>query len=495
MPSPLANKPAAKQRPPPARPPPAPQFCTSSRIVAGVDPRDQPLAVEATQMRRPSWKTLDPRRWWQRTPPPKSRPRPASPWHRTPRIANGCALCETCGALTVRRPLCCFISLTLSATRSGRARVSGARDQRTVHAQLQAVGGLRRQLSRAARARRSRRTHARQGSVAVVGRAWRPARAVVTVSDQSKRSQRAPVRAEPKRADVARWRFPSLIADRVMRLPASETRNAASRARARVGAESPVRAGGALIRITSIVANAIPRRDERACESGRGHREGGPPPPGACRWQHCVDPRRLGPPASSAPATTGLDPSLRTGYGQAYSRLRGCAVSKSRGRAGDENDLSVTGRTNPHQTAQAGRRVVVAELQRRDATDVTFLQKERQIDVRASNAARTRTVTIRVKTKTRGNWHASVKDGAARGLAASKQDFWVLVDLGPGGQQLPKFFVMPGRWIREHIDEHYAWWLSIHGGQRPVNPASPHVAIEPSAVAQWQDRWDVLGIF
>jgi hypothetical protein len=155
----------------------------------------------------------------------------------------------------------------------------------------------------------------------------------------------------------------------------------------------------------------------------------------------------------------------------------------------------VTGRTNLHQTAQAGRHFVAAELERRNATDVTFFQKERQIDVRASNALRTPTVTIRVKTKTRGNWHASLKDGAARGLATSDQDFWVLVDLGPGGQQPPKFYVMPDRWIREHIDEHHAWWLSIHGGQRPVNPASPHVAIEPAAVAQWQDRWDLLGIF
>ena len=76
------------------------------------------------------------------------------------------------------------------------------------------------------------------------------------------------------------------------------------------------------------------------------------------------------------------------------------------------------------------------------------------------------------------------------------QRFWVLVDLGPrGGGDSPKYFVMPDGWIRRHIKEHHDWWLAIHGGQRPVNPASPHVAIQPNAVEEWQDRWDVLGIF
>jgi hypothetical protein len=155
----------------------------------------------------------------------------------------------------------------------------------------------------------------------------------------------------------------------------------------------------------------------------------------------------------------------------------------------------VSPRTNPHQTAEAGRQFVVAELERRHAADVTFFKKDRQTEIRASNARRTRTVTIRVKTKTSGNWHANLKEGASRGLATSYHDFWVLVDLGPDGRHGPKFFVMPDRWTREHIDRHHEWWLSIHGGQRPVNPASPHVAIEPAAVAEWQDRWDLLGIF
>ena len=139
--------------------------------------------------------------------------------------------------------------------------------------------------------------------------------------------------------------------------------------------------------------------------------------------------------------------------------------------------------------------MVVAELKRRQAVDVTFFKKDRQTDLRASNARRTRTVTIRVNTKTSGNWHANLKVGASRGLASSYHDFWVLVARGPDGRRRPKSFVMPDCWIREHIDPHHDWWPSIHGGQRPVNPASPHVAIEPAAVAEWQDRWDLLGIF
>jgi len=150
------------------------------------------------------------------------------------------------------------------------------------------------------------------------------------------------------------------------------------------------------------------------------------------------------------------------------------------------------GLTN-QETAEKGRRSVANELQRRGAVDVTHYKQGWQIELRASDVGRTRTVTIRVKTKTRGNWHASVAEGASAGERSDNERFWVLVDLGPRGGGPPKYFVMEG-WIRGHIRKHYDWWLEIHGGRRPVTPGSPHVAIEPKAVERWRDAWEELGI-
>lgn len=146
------------------------------------------------------------------------------------------------------------------------------------------------------------------------------------------------------------------------------------------------------------------------------------------------------------------------------------------------------------EVGEKGRRSVAYELQRRGAVDVTQYKKGRQTELRASNARRTRTVVIRVKTKTRGNWHANISEGASAGERVDSDRYWVLVDLGPSGGAA-RYFVIPEQRIRRHIKEHYDWWLEIHGGRRPVTPGSPHVAIVPAAVAEWRDSWEVLGIF
>jgi hypothetical protein len=145
-----------------------------------------------------------------------------------------------------------------------------------------------------------------------------------------------------------------------------------------------------------------------------------------------------------------------------------------------------------HLTAAGGRQCVAAELERRGARGVRVVKNGRKTELQAMSTDGSRTVTIRVKAKTRGNWQASTAeiDAPARIPGAR---FAVLVDRerGPSSQ----FFVMPDDWLKDHTREHYEWWLRIHGGHRPVSPNSTHVAIEPEAVQKWHDRWDVLGIF
>jgi hypothetical protein len=118
------------------------------------------------------------------------------------------------------------------------------------------------------------------------------------------------------------------------------------------------------------------------------------------------------------------------------------------------------------QKARAGAHFVVAELLRRGAGDITFDDRRRILEIVASNADGTRSVTLRVKTKTVGDWQTTVELGEPREPDEAEDDFWVLVDIH----------------------------LRRHGGQRPVNPRSTHCAIRPADVEAWRDRWDALGV-
>lgn len=46
-----------------------------------------------------------------------------------------------------------------------------------------------------------------------------------------------------------------------------------------------------------------------------------------------------------------------------------------------------------------------------------------------------------------------------------------------------------------HIHTRYHKRLARQGGARPISPGSKHFAIISKNVAEWQNRWDLLGIF
>lgn len=61
---------------------------------------------------------------------------------------------------------------------------------------------------------------------------------------------------------------------------------------------------------------------------------------------------------------------------------------------------------NPQQVARAGEMFVAAEIHRRGGYAVTFASNMPGIDILASDLADTRRVSIQVKTKSTGSWHA-----------------------------------------------------------------------------------------
>lgn len=147
------------------------------------------------------------------------------------------------------------------------------------------------------------------------------------------------------------------------------------------------------------------------------------------------------------------------------------------------------------QVGQAGEHYVAAELHRRGAYAVTFSGNMPHIDILASDVEQTRTVTIQVKTKTSGTWHASTLRGKLGDEDPDEMRFWILVDIGRDPELPPGYWIVPESWMRNHIHVRYHEGLALHGGARPKNPDSTHFAIIPKNVQEWRDRWDLLGIF
>ena len=134
-----------------------------------------------------------------------------------------------------------------------------------------------------------------------------------------------------------------------------------------------------------------------------------------------------------------------------------------------------------HQTGRAGEHYVAAELNRRGYYAVTFAGNMPDIDVMASNADRTRTIYIQVKTKTRGNWQTRVGEAYKQ---PNPDSLWILVDIPDGAG--PRYWIMPDSWIRGFIKEQYEAYTEKF--------KTDHMSLSYKQVSGWEDRWDLLGL-
>lgn len=149
------------------------------------------------------------------------------------------------------------------------------------------------------------------------------------------------------------------------------------------------------------------------------------------------------------------------------------------------------------QVARAGEYFVAAELNRRKAYAVTFTGSMPHIDILACNQDQSRTVQIQVKTKRKGDWHTSIREGELTESPADPKDetvYWIFVDLGELNDP-PKYWIVPGWWMRDDIYKAHQAYLERHGGKRARNPDSTHHSVNEKRLMQWRDRWDVIGIF
>ena len=142
--------------------------------------------------------------------------------------------------------------------------------------------------------------------------------------------------------------------------------------------------------------------------------------------------------------------------------------------------------------AQVGRRLVMAEVLRRGAKD-TKEEKDGRRTIVLVGIAPTQVVKLIVKSRRRGTWHASVRDGAPTAVRKHETTFWVLVDLSFGPND-PSYFVVPDWWMINSIFEVHEAFLASHGGERPRTPGSDHHGIALDRIERWHNRWDLLGL-
>ncbi len=148
---------------------------------------------------------------------------------------------------------------------------------------------------------------------------------------------------------------------------------------------------------------------------------------------------------------------------------------------------------NPQQVARAGEMFVAAEIHRRGGYAVTFAGNMPGIDILASDLADSRRISIQVKSKSSGTWHARYpKDAAKSSSVPTETSFWIFVDLGG---EYPTYFVAPRWWVRNDIWQDHTAFLARYEEKHGHPRASGHHGIPVSRVERWRDRWDVLGIF
>jgi len=129
---------------------------------------------------------------------------------------------------------------------------------------------------------------------------------------------------------------------------------------------------------------------------------------------------------------------------------------------------------NPQQVARAGEMFVAAEIHRRGGYAVTFAGNMPGIDILASDLEDTRRISIQIKTKRSGSWHARFpKDAAECNEDPGETSYWVFVDLG---------------------GEHPVYFIAPDGGCETISGGTtPHTSIVTSKSTVTGDRANITG--
>ncbi len=137
----------------------------------------------------------------------------------------------------------------------------------------------------------------------------------------------------------------------------------------------------------------------------------------------------------------------------------------------------------------AGEYFVAGELSRRGFIASISLRNTRGIDILATNASASRSVTIQCKTsQSRNVWMLSDKSESFQ----SESHFYVFVALA-GPLERPRFHVVPSAIVAKHVRDDHSNWMATpgrHGQSHVDNP----VRNFHDRANEYLERWDLLGL-
>jgi hypothetical protein len=137
----------------------------------------------------------------------------------------------------------------------------------------------------------------------------------------------------------------------------------------------------------------------------------------------------------------------------------------------------------------AGEYFVAAELSRRGYIASISLRNTRGIDILATNAAASRSVTIQCKTSQfRKVWILSDKCESFY----SENHFYVFVALG-GPLERPRYHVVPSAAVAKQVRDDHSAWLAKPGRRGQTHVDNPVRNFHDSANG-YLERWDLLGL-
>ena len=138
----------------------------------------------------------------------------------------------------------------------------------------------------------------------------------------------------------------------------------------------------------------------------------------------------------------------------------------------------------------AGEYFVAGELSRRGYIASISLRNTRGIDILATNAQASRSVTIQCKTSQLSQGHWILSDKCESFI--SENHFYVFVVLG-GPLERPRYHIAPSAAVAKHVCDDHRGWLDTPGRRGQAHVDNPVRNFEDSS-NEYLERWDLLGL-
>jgi hypothetical protein len=156
----------------------------------------------------------------------------------------------------------------------------------------------------------------------------------------------------------------------------------------------------------------------------------------------------------------------------------------------DSNPTSTKTKISGGLAGVSGEYFVAAELSRRGFIATITLKNTKGIDILVSNHSATRTLGIQVKTN-QGSRKAWVLTAKAE-INEADNFFYVFVNL-LGNNQLPEFYVVPGKIVATTIRKGHQQWLATPGKNgRMHNDNNMRMFGDPTDT--YKGKWELLGL-